>query len=75
MTTKEKLLSEIETLPDHRIAEVLDYIHFLQYQERHLLSDTAIPVTIADIDPLRQFIGGVEHGWLAQNIDEEIYNG
>ena len=68
---KEKLLAEIQTLPDHRVAEVLDYIHFLQYQERYLVSTSTSPVV--DSSPLHQFIGGVEHGTLAQNIDNDVY--
>ncbi|MCB0035178.1 MAG: DUF2281 domain-containing protein [Anaerolineales bacterium] len=68
---KEKLLAEIETLPEHRIAEVLDYIHFLQYQESHLMGETAAVEN--GTDPMSEFIGGVEVGNLAQDIDEELY--
>lgn len=70
---KERLLAEIETLPEHRVAEVIDYIHFLQYQEKHLYAVEGTAVSIADADPLSQYIGGVEHGSLAQNIDDDIY--
>jgi hypothetical protein len=70
---KEKLLAEIEALPEHRVADVIEYIHYLQYQERHLYRGEGPAVTIADSDPMRQYIGGVEHGSLAQNIDEDVY--
>ena len=73
MYTKEKLLAEIESLPDHRVAEVLDYIYFLQYQERHWSSSEFPMVAVTDTDPLDQFIGGIEHGHLAQRIDDGLY--
>ena len=71
---KEKLLAEIEFLPEHRVADVLNYIRFLQYQERHIYGVEGTAVTIADSDPLSQYIGGVEHGGLAQDIDEDVYS-
>lgn len=69
---KEKLLAEIEVLPEHRIAEVLDYIYFLQYQESRVMVE-AVKAGNGQSDPLSEFIGGVEVDNIAQNIDEELY--
>ena len=71
---KQKLLVEIEKLPEHRLQEVLDFVSFLsqkscyspEYQEQGKELDT-------EKDPILQFIGGVSHGSLAQGIDEELY--
>jgi hypothetical protein len=71
---KQKLLVEIEKLPEYRLQEVLDFVSFLsqksryspKYQEQGKELDT-------EEDPILQFIGGVSHGSLAQGIDEELY--
>jgi hypothetical protein len=70
---KEKLLAEIEALPENRVADVIEYIHFLRDQEKHLRRGEKTTLTVAYSDPKRQYIGGVEHGSLAQNIDEDVY--
>ena len=71
---KEKLLAEIEALPEHRVADVIEYVQYLKYQERYLYKGEGTAVKIAVSDPMSQFIGGVEHGELAQNIDEDLYS-
>lgn len=71
---KQKLLVEIERLPEYRLQEVLDFVSFLsqksgyspEYQEQGKELDT-------EEDPILQFVGGVSHGSLAQGIDEELY--
>ena len=42
MSDKELLKQEIEKLPDHKAAEVLDYVRFLITQENEILSSTLV---------------------------------
>jgi hypothetical protein len=71
MIVKEELLAEIEQVPDYRLSEVLDFVRYIQYQERqrhqpqHTNGDQG--------DPWANFIGAVSHGSLAHDIDEELY--
>lgn len=66
---KQRLLMEIEALPEDRLPEVLNFVHFLRYQENQL----PIAETVAtEGNPLLAYIGGVEHGALAQQIDEDV---
>lgn len=67
---KEKLLAEIEVLPEHRLPEVLDFVAFLRHQDQQAVAKTA---PSSSRDPFQEYIGGVAHGALAQDIDQELY--
>lgn len=67
---KEKLLLEIEDLPEHRLPEVLDFVAFLRHQDQKATDKT--PAS-SSRDPFQEYIGGVEHGALASDIDQELY--
>lgn len=67
---KEKLLAEIEVLPEHRLPEVLDFVAFLRHQDQEATGETAAS---SSRDPFQEYIGGVEHGALARDIDQELY--
>lgn len=66
-TIKEKLLVELDSLPESRLEEVLTFVNHLKAEE--------IPPTKLNLnkDPLLEFIGSIEHGALAQDIDKELY--
>jgi len=68
---KERLYTTIEQIPESKLGEVLDFMEFLLKKERHSTKKTF------DLDPLRdpilEFIGGVSHGSLAKDIDNELY--
>ncbi|NER03272.1 MAG: DUF2281 domain-containing protein [Okeania sp. SIO3C4] len=71
---KEELQRRIEKLPEHKIPEVLQFVNFLLYSQEQLFSppfDTK--EALKESDPLADFIGAVECGSLAQNIDSELY--
>jgi hypothetical protein len=68
---KQRLLTEIEKLPENELGEVLDFVGFLLAKQQVATIKDAEQT--ADRDPLRSFIGGVAHGALAQRIDEELY--
>jgi hypothetical protein len=79
--TKEDLFVVIEKLPEHRLAEVLQFANFLLYsqeknwelkKEDSKFSDR-IETKGGDRDPLSNFLGAIESGSLAQNIDKELY--
>ena len=70
---REELFRGIDKLPETRLPEVLQFVNdllssqnqsFYQFQV-----DDNLDRSVADRDPLSEFIGAVEHGYLAQNID------
>jgi len=74
---KQELLRGIDKLPEKRLPEVLQFVNdllssqnqsFYQFQV-----DENLDRSVADRDPLSEFIGAVAHGSIAQNIDAEIY--
>ncbi len=73
MTTidiKQELLHKIEKLPVSRLHAVLQFINELPEFKQTQVND----ITDENEDPLSGFIGQNDHGSLAHNIDEELYN-
>ncbi|MGA7877952.1 MAG: DUF2281 domain-containing protein [Desulfoferrobacter sp.] len=68
---KQKLLATIEETPESKLGEVLDFLEFLLEKERHKEKKT-IDLEPGN-DPILEYIGGVAHGSLAENIDGELY--
>ena len=66
-TLKQELFREIEKLPEYRLQTVLSFVHFLLAQQKSEGEPDSHQ------DPILEFIGGVSHGTLAQDIDEELY--
>ena len=68
---KERLFTTIEAIPESKLGEVLDFMEFLLVKERHKKKGKF------DLepgkDPILEFIGGVSHGSLAKDIDNELY--
>lgn len=77
--TKEDLLGVIEKLPDHKLPELLQFANFLLYAQQQFLevqkeeSKSSGQRETGASDPLSKFIGAIELGSLAQNIDKELY--
>lgn len=69
MITKQALLDAIEQLPEQQLIEVLQYVQHLSH------ADKSTPPTQSDrvVDPLSAFIGAVDSGSLAANLDHELY--
>ena len=70
---KQKLLMEVERLPEYRLREVLDFVGFLLSQKNRYSPGYQEQELDPEKNPILQFIGGVSHGSLAQGIDEELY--
>ena len=74
--TKEQIRVALDRLPEEKHEEVLDFIEFLQ-QRLDAASEEPSENGQENLDPsenpLRDFIGSVSHGSLAQNIDEDLY--
>ena len=64
---RQEVLQEINKLPDNQLIQVLQFIHKIA-----ISSPTTTDEDILN-DPLADFIGGVEHGNLAQDSDRELY--
>lgn len=68
---KERLLTSIEEIPENKLGELLDFTEFLLEKERHK-TEGGLGLDPGK-DPILEFIGGVEHGSLAKDIDGELY--
>ncbi len=69
MTTKQALLNEIEQLKEQQLIEVLQYVQNLSHTQKSTLPIEPYSVT----DPLAEFIGAVDHGSLATDLDTRSY--
>lgn len=70
---KEQLVRELARLPEERLHEVLHFVESLLRQEQQVRAETLLQERDAAPDPLLQYSGGVAHGSLARNIDQELY--
>ena len=64
---KEKLLATIEEVPESKLGELLDFLEFILEKERHKEKGT-IDLESGN-DPILEYIGGVAHGSLAEDVD------
>lgn len=69
MTTKQALLNAINQLPEQQLIEVLQYVQHLSHAQKSTLPTK----TERSFDPLSEFIGAVDSGSLAANLDDELY--
>jgi hypothetical protein len=69
---KEQLVRELARLPEERLHEVLHFVESLLRQEQQARADTLPQERDSAPDPLLQYSGGVAHGSLARNIDQEL---
>lgn len=70
---KTQLLEELERLPDEQLKEVLDFVNSLLRKDQQASKGESGEDLDPEQDPLLQFIGGVSHGALAKDIDDELY--
>jgi hypothetical protein len=70
---KEQLTRELARLPEERLYEVLRFVEFLLHQEQQARAETLPQERDPAQDPILQYSGGVAHGSLARNIDQELY--
>jgi hypothetical protein len=70
---KDRLVRELERLPEDRLREVLDFVEYLLSKEH--VAQAVEPGKELDPaqDPIPKFIGGVSHGSLAKHLDKELY--
>ncbi len=68
---KERLLATIEEIPESKLGEILDFMEFLLEKERHK-GERRLDLEPGK-DPILEYIGGVTHGSLAEDIDGELY--
>ena len=65
---KQRLLTTIEAIPESKLGEIME---FLLAKERHKKNGKLD--LEPDKDPILEFIGGVSHGTLAKDIDNDLY--
>lgn len=68
---KDRLLASIEQIPESKLGELLDFTEFLLEKERRQ-REGKLDLD-PEKDPILKFMGGVEHGSLAKDIDSELY--
>ena len=68
---RDLLHTTIDEIPETKLGELLDFMEFLLEKERR----TARRESYLDPlkDPILEFAGGVCHGALAKDIDQELY--
>ena len=68
-TLRNILLKEINQIPDDYIQEILDFTEFITEKRRK----QGEKKNKENNNLWHEFIGGVEHGSLAHDIDKELY--
>ena len=69
---RQRLLAELEGLPENRAQEVLDFVRHLRTREKKREVSAPARELDPEQDPILQFIGGVSHGSLARDIDKAL---
>lgn len=67
---KNKIVQEISDLPAEKLGDVLTFVSKLGDEEKQ---SKGKPGGEPERDPILKFIGGVSHGSLAHEIDDELY--
>ena len=75
MALKERVFVEIEGLPNPKIEEVLNFVSYLKTWGKRERGSKSVAKLAPENDPILKFIGGVSHGFLAKNIDKDLYGG
>lgn len=70
---KNRVLKEIEKLPQNRLEEVLDFVEYLLSKEYGAQAVEPEEELDPSRDPILKMIGRVSHGSLAKDIDKELY--
>jgi len=81
VSLKQQLFRKIETLPEERLQDVLQFVSFLLYcqtqyttaEQRDVEPKTKKETSASTSDPMSEFIGAVSYGSLAKTIDIDIY--
>jgi len=70
------LIVKIQKLPENRIRQVMDFVNFLHFNEINFYATFENKEEVKsypDKNLLMQFVGGVNNGSLAKDIDKELY--
>ncbi len=70
---KAQLDHKLALLPDDRLREVLDYVELLLSKGQKVVGIPPQETLDPGKDSILAYSGGVAHGSLAHNIDEELY--
>ncbi len=70
---KAEIDRELDKLTEDKLREVLGFVEELLNSQGEKHSHHEISPLPPEDDPILKFIGGVSHGRLAQNIDDELY--
>lgn len=71
---KQRLLEEVDKLPEEKLAEVLDFVGYLLTKTTSQAPDERLDLDPAQ-DPLLEIIGIADVEPFGHKIDEELYGG
>ncbi len=74
-TTKQKLLFEIEQLPNSYILELQNFIHYLQFKRVHTPISLNSGITLQpEDDPILRACGLIDVSPFSETIDNTLYD-
>jgi len=72
-TLKERLIEELERLPEDRLREILDFVGYLRAKEAREAATRSPEDLDPQNDPILRLIGIADVEPFSRNIDEELY--
>lgn len=70
---KERLIQEIEKLPEDRLREALDFLGYLRTREKNGAATKSPKELNPQKDPILELVGIADVKPFSQNIDEQLY--
>lgn len=67
---KQEIISRIQGFSEEQLRQITDYINMLGYKPQ---SPSLQKAGVNNYSPLHEYIGGISHGKLAEDIDKELY--
>ena len=70
---KERLIEELERLPEDRLREILDFVGYLRAKEAREAATRSPGDLDPQQEPILKLVGIADVEPFSQNIDEELY--
>jgi len=72
-TLRERLIEEIDRLPEERLREVLDFVEYILMKEGRRSTPKSSEGLDPEKDPILKLMGIADVEPFSQNIDEQLY--
>ena len=70
---KERLIEELERLPEDRLREALDFVVYLRTREKNGAATRSPEALDPQKDPILKLVGIADVEPFSQNIDQDLY--